>query len=362
MASRSLHIALDSGLYIFPIGRKRKVPIIKYYPQRATNDLRLVEHWAKKWPGCNWAALTGELSDDLSIDIDGEVGRASLAEIERRVGPLPPTLSVRTGRADGGQQRHFLWPADRDLHSSAGKIAPGIDIRAKNGVAIIPDSIHPKTGILYAWENERERVMLPDSWVHVIDQDWQQRHAPKTKRDNHHFEPDAGAAPHGDQDANPRRYGFRALLPNHRTDGLVRYAGKLQRKGLPFERIQELLLAENLRRCRPPKPIGIVISIAQDIVARYPPADGPDVLQQAWSRLRFCAAATTAFKFRSLCIELQHSRPGLPVALPLGRIAELLTVDPTVVSRIRRRFVADGFLTLIDDYIPLERAQTFIVS
>jgi hypothetical protein len=359
MASPTIpNLALEQGLRIFPVSRAGKVPIIKAWPERATNDRRLAEHWAEVFPGCNWAALTGERSNDLVIDIDGAQGRASLAELERKLGPLPKTLSALTGRADGGQQLHWLWPAGRDLHNSTGKISSGIDIRAKHGVAVIPDSVHPKTGKQYLWEDPRNRVALPESWVELIEHDWQQRHAPRKPGQDNHIEPDTQTG----HDASPRHYPFRALLPNHRTNGLLRTAGKLERKGVPFERMKELLLAENLQRCHPPKPESKVIALAADITDRYAPCDVPDPLQAAWNSLQLSDAATTAFKFRSLVIELQRSRPDSPILLPQERIAALFGIGQQAISRICRNHVASGFLLRVGDYVPLEKAQHYIVN
>ncbi|MFZ0418420.1 MAG: bifunctional DNA primase/polymerase [Candidatus Sulfotelmatobacter sp.] len=357
MATLALKLALDHGLKIFPVSRRSKTPIIKSWPERATSDHDLVEHWAEIFPGCNWAALTGERTSDVSIDVDGAAGRASLLKLP----PLPETLTVRTGRADVGHQLHYRYPCGRDLHNSAGKIAPGIDVRGNNGVAIIPDSIHPKTGIVYSWEDVCDRATLPDSWADLIEQDWQTRHAPSHKviepgQDNH-IEP-----AQADHDANPRNYPFRVLLPRHRTNGLLRTAGKLERKGAPFQRIKELLLAENLERCRPPLPTAKVISIASDVTSRYLPFDGPDPLEAAWSRLHLSDAATTSFKLRALAIELQDLRPGQPIALPVERIAILLGVSHEAVARIRRNLVTSGFLHKVSHHIIRELAQTFIVN
>ena len=357
MASLAIpNLALEQGLLVFPVGRRSKVPIITAYPERATNDRRLVEHWAEVFHGCNWAALTGKLADDVSIDIDGDAGRASLAKLP----PLPPTLTVRTGRMDGGQQYHYRYPAGRVLHNSTGRIGPGIDIKANNNPAIIPDSIHPKTGILYSWENPRDRAMLPDSWADLMDQDWESRHAPPCnviERDN-----DADVLAADVQlDHQPRHYGFRALLPKHRTNGLLHVAGKLRRKGASLDQITSVLLAQNLQRCHPPLPTRKVIAMAQDIVSRYSPLDGPDTLEQAWSQLSFCHAATTRFKLRSLALELQRSRPNQTIVLPQERIAALLGVDQNVVSRMCRNMVATGFLQPAGDYIPHVRAQAYRV-
>lgn len=357
MASPAMEFALDQGLRVFPVSRRSKVPIIKAWPERATNDRALVEHWADVFPGCNWAALTGKLADDVSIDVDGERGRASLLCLP----PLAPTLTVRTGRTDGGHQYHYRYPLGRFLRNSTGKIGLGIDVKAMNGVAVIPDSIHPKTGIVYSWEDARDRATLPDSWADLIEQDWQTRHAPpqnknrSVERGNDLVEDSAVA------DHDVHHHGLRLLFPGCRNDGLTRFAGKLQRKGYSFEHIRDSLFAENIQRCHPPLPSDEVITIAESI-RHYPAFDGLDPLDAAWSRLNFLSAATTAFKFRSLVVELQRSRPGLPVALPQERIGQLLGIDQQAVSRLCRRSVASGLLTKVSGHIIQERACTFLVT
>jgi putative DNA primase/helicase len=356
MATPALKFALDQGFRIFPVHGKK--PAIRAYPQLASNDPTVVEKWAGRFPSCNWAVLTGAASDDLVVDVDGPAGLESLAAIEAKHSKLPATLSVRTGRDGGGRQLHYRWPAGRDLHSSAGKIAPAIDIRAWHSLAIIPDSIHPTTLRRYEWENSGDRATLPEWFVHLIEQQWIQTHAPRNVvrgRDN--VDPGVSIEPCG----GPRRHGFRALLPGDRTNGLLRVAGKLQRKGVPFEHIKDVLIAENLRRCRPPLPADKVIKIAKDI-ARYSPAFGPDPLDLAWSRLDLCDAASTSHKFRALARELQHSRPDSPIVLPQARVAALLGVSQQLVSRLCRTLLADGFLRKVDHYIAKESAQTFFVQ
>ncbi len=357
MATPALKFALDQGFRILPVHGKK--PAIRAYPQLASNDPTVVEKWAGRFLSCNWAVLTGAESDDLVVDVDGPAGRESLAAIEAKHDKLPVTLSVRTGRDGGGRQLHYRWPVGRDLHSSAGKIAPAIDIRAWHSLAIIPDSIHPTTLRRYEWENTGDRATLPEWFVQLIEQQWLQTSAPRNvvERARDNLEPSVGIAPRGD----PRRYGFRALLPGHRTNGLLRVAGKLQRKGFPFDRIKDVLIAENLRRCRPPLPADKVGAIAKDI-ARYSPAIGPDPLDLAWSRLDLCAAASTSHKLRALARELQRSRPDSPIVLPQARVATLLGVSQQFVSRLCRTLLADGFLRKVDDYIAKESAQTFFVQ
>ena len=69
------------------------------------------------------------------IDVDGDEGAANLVTLEAEHGSLPNTYEVRTPR--GG--RH-LWFRGRQP-SSAGKLAPKIDVRGSGGYALLPGSV-----------------------------------------------------------------------------------------------------------------------------------------------------------------------------------------------------------------------------
>lgn len=77
---------------------------------------------------------TGIVSGIDALDIDPRHGGHDwLAENVRR---LPETRTHRT-RSDG---RHLLFKADPRVRCSAGRIAPGVDVRAQGGYAIVPPS------------------------------------------------------------------------------------------------------------------------------------------------------------------------------------------------------------------------------
>jgi hypothetical protein len=82
------------------------------------------------------------------IDIDPRNG-GDLAELESLTGPLPTTLTVWSGRNDGGRHLYFLRPLG-SLTST--KLPQGIDLKV-NGYCIAPPSIHPATGQPYQWGN-----------------------------------------------------------------------------------------------------------------------------------------------------------------------------------------------------------------
>jgi len=354
MATAALHTALDIGLQVFPVSREKKKPCIRAWPALSSADPDRIEAWSRKFPACNWGALTGAESDAIVIDIDGPKGRGSIERLQSEFGALPPTLSVKTGRLDGGQQLYYRWPKGRELHSSQGAIAAGIDVKAWHSFAVIPDSLH-KSGRRYEWENDLDRADMPEWFVGLIGQNWIQRHERKSMQALPRPQP---------QPADGellRKYGTRVLLPGHRHEGLLRAAGKLRRKGVGFDRILAALEHDNRTRCLPPLPSDEIIRISESFM-RYAPATGPDPLELAWSRVALPPSTPTVTKVAAIAVELQHMRPDQPVALPVERIASLIGVHYTLVARCRRRLVASGLLRQSSPYVFKEKAATFFVS
>ncbi|MEP6149574.1 MAG: bifunctional DNA primase/polymerase, partial [Nisaea sp.] len=80
------------------------------------------------------------------LDIDGDAGKAALAELEAEHGELPRTAQSVTG--SGGW--HFIFRTSRPIRNTASRIAPGVDIRGEGGQIIAAPSIH-KSGNFYQW-------------------------------------------------------------------------------------------------------------------------------------------------------------------------------------------------------------------
>jgi putative DNA primase/helicase len=102
----------------------------------------------------------------VTLDIDGPEGRESLAALEQVHGALPQTLTSRSGRVDGGEHRIFHVPASLDMdaiRNRAGKLAPGLDVRAEGGQIAVCPTVH-RSGNAYTWT---ERVPVADvpSWL-----------------------------------------------------------------------------------------------------------------------------------------------------------------------------------------------------
>jgi hypothetical protein len=119
----------------------------------ASDDPELIEKWWTRWPDAMIGAVVPESL--LVIDIDPRHGGSRRA-LEHVAGPLPITLTVWSGRNDGGCHFYFLRPAG-PLTST--RLPTGIDLKV-NGYCIMPPSRHPATGQPYRWELH-EPMILP---------------------------------------------------------------------------------------------------------------------------------------------------------------------------------------------------------
>jgi Bifunctional DNA primase/polymerase, N-terminal len=138
------------GWEIFPCwwaGSRAKTPITKHGHLEATTDPDQIKLWWSKWPR---AMIGAKVPDSLLvIDIDPRNG-GDLAELESLTGPLPPTLTVWSGRNDGGRHLYYLRPFG-PLTST--RLPEGIDLKV-NGYCIVPPSLHPATGQPYRWDEQ----------------------------------------------------------------------------------------------------------------------------------------------------------------------------------------------------------------
>ena len=151
------------------------------------------------------------------------------------------------------------------------------------------------------------------------------------------------------------------LLPEGgRNDGLTRYGGGMRRGGASHVEIEQKLLQENMRRCRPPLPENEVRKIAAS-VARYA-IGGPDPLQTAWKAVMDEPYPTNYRKFIALAQELQYARKEFPVALPLKRIAALFDRDWSTVREWRKRAIGAGIFRQISRAVPKRKAAMFYVE
>ena len=142
---------------VFPCkwtGPYAKAPMTVNGHLNATMDPDQIKLWWTKWPD----AMIGAVVPDtcIVIDVDPRNG-GDLEKLVAIVGDLPPTLTVWSGRNDGGRHLYYRRPAGT-LTST--RLPEGIDLKV-NGYCIVPPSIHPATGLQYRWE-DHPVASLPD--------------------------------------------------------------------------------------------------------------------------------------------------------------------------------------------------------
>src|ERR1700758_4094114 len=120
------------GLHIFPCAPMRKIPATARGCKDATTDTVAIQTWWQENPRYNLGIATGAISGIFVVDIDGDGdddGEVELRKLTDQHGALPPTVEVITAR---GRHLYFKHPAVL-VRNSAGKVAPGIDVRGDGG-------------------------------------------------------------------------------------------------------------------------------------------------------------------------------------------------------------------------------------
>jgi hypothetical protein len=147
-----LHAALDlagKGWAVLPCnersGINAKAPYLAHGFHDASTDPEAIAAWWRHWP----PALIGCPIPDtlLVLDIDPRNG-GSYEAVTEALGPLPPTLTCWSGRADNGRHLYFRRPACK---VSSAALPVGVDLKT-NGYCIVPPSRHPATGFPYYWD------------------------------------------------------------------------------------------------------------------------------------------------------------------------------------------------------------------
>jgi hypothetical protein len=125
----------------------------------ATNDVRKIRAWWRKYPNANIGIATGALGGVVVLDADfpkgGDVGLTALLE---RLGleEMPPTMATNTG---AGVHFYYKYGAD-DIRNSASKIAKGVDVRGAGGQVVSAPSLH-RSGRRYLPANNLKPAPLP---------------------------------------------------------------------------------------------------------------------------------------------------------------------------------------------------------
>ncbi len=122
----------------------------------ASSDVDQVRSWwSGRYAGANIGARVP--ASLVVLDVDPRNGGAeTLDQLVAEHGPLPATLTVWSGRGDGGRHLYYRRPFTR----LTTKALPGVDLKTGAGYVVVPPSLHPATRQPYRWA-VREPAAMP---------------------------------------------------------------------------------------------------------------------------------------------------------------------------------------------------------
>jgi len=136
------------GWRMLPVQPRGKAPLIREWQRHATANPEEIRAWGHQYREANWGVACGAGSGIWVLDVDGEQGAAAVRELCREQGDdWLHTLTVLTAT---GRHLYFRYPKAAIIRNSAGKLAPGLDVRGDGGYVLVPPSIHP-SGKAYEW-------------------------------------------------------------------------------------------------------------------------------------------------------------------------------------------------------------------
>lgn len=144
---------------VFPVIAGDKIPACEHgFHAASTNPWDLRKLWAGR-TNLNIGVATGAKSGFWVLDIDGEVGQASLEALTAKYGSLPDTLVSKTGKG-----WHYLFKYVEGIRNTANKVGNGIDTRGDGGYIVVSPSVHPN-GSIYSWEDEATGIADAPEWL-----------------------------------------------------------------------------------------------------------------------------------------------------------------------------------------------------
>ncbi|MEW2518154.1 DUF3987 domain-containing protein [Actinacidiphila alni] len=141
-----------------------KHPVHASWQKDASADWATIADWWRARPTANIGIATGKASGIFVLDVDPDSGGLdSLTALEAAHGRLPATWRVETG--SGGLHFYFAWPGFNP-RNSAGKLGPGLDIRADGGQVVAPPSVSVKGP--YTVRDDTDPAPAPEWLVEMI--------------------------------------------------------------------------------------------------------------------------------------------------------------------------------------------------
>jgi hypothetical protein len=142
------------NMRVFPV--KGKVPLIKGWQDSAPIDLDALAGWQTKYSGCNFGAALD--ADTFVIDCDSHEATSALYDLGEAHGGIPATLTTITGRGF-----HFWFHTPVAVRNGVG-VLPGIDVKAKGGLVVVPPSLHAN-GSHYQFADISSPIADAPEWI-----------------------------------------------------------------------------------------------------------------------------------------------------------------------------------------------------
>lgn len=134
-----------------------KIPTSAGWQKVTAGDLTEDEAGEKGRRG-NIGMPTGSVSRKAVVDVDDPTNAEAIV---KQLGLHEhPTWLVRTG--GGGLQLYYAIPEGVTIRNSVKCVHPMVDVRGEGGQVVLPGSIHPVTGRVYAWEAEYGPDQIPE--------------------------------------------------------------------------------------------------------------------------------------------------------------------------------------------------------
>ena len=143
----ALMVSRITKYQVFPANQQKK-PCVKDPFGKASSDEEKIRQLFDSFPNAMTAIPTGPKNRTTVVDLDVKGGVDGIKNFRELVQDIPRTMVIRT--PSGGLHLYFDTGPD-SLPSSAGKLAPGIDIRGAGAYAISFGSV-AKTG-KYRWDH-----------------------------------------------------------------------------------------------------------------------------------------------------------------------------------------------------------------
>jgi hypothetical protein len=171
------------GWRVFPVVPRKKLPLIKGWPQLATTDLEQVARWWRQEPEANIGLACGPDSGLYVIDVDrhGEVdGEAALATLEHELGApaVHRRAAHRLGRATapvGVARRPRAAQQGRQAVDRTHRRVPAPARHRHPRARAASSSSRPRStpaATLYRWTNgphQSDPTHLPERWIKALE-------------------------------------------------------------------------------------------------------------------------------------------------------------------------------------------------